>query len=319
MTQQVTVPEEGADMRLDRFLQSASPVFTFSAVQVLCRKGKIRLDGKKVKGNERLEVGQVITVPEGFNKPPAKKTKPKILKLSAKDVDLIEQNILHRDKKIVVFNKPSGLPSQAGTGHSKSADRLLPLYFENEELKLTHRLDKDTSGVLIFARDRATAATLAKAFAQRKVEKVYWALVHGELPVKEGEIRLPIIKKRDQKFEKVEVDEEEGQRAVTHYRVLASIQKYHLVEIYPKTGRMHQIRAHFAAIGAPLVGDIKYGGPLLEIEDLSRHRRQLYLHARRISVPNDGKYLHKTEFEAPLPPHFVNFMKYFSLNEKELA
>ena len=203
-----------------------------------------------------------------------------------------------------MLNKPPGLATQGGTKTTQHVDGLLDaLQFDAEgRPKLVHRLDKDTSGALLVARTARAAAFFAKSFSGRTAKKVYWALVVGVPSIEDGIVDLPIAKQPGTGGEKMHVDEKEGQVAKSRYRVIERAgNRAAWVELQPFTGRTHQLRVHMAAIGHPIVGDGKYGGP--EAFLTGGISRKLHLHSRRIAVdhPDGGKI----DVEAELPGHFA--------------
>ncbi len=306
----VIVTDEYKELRLDKALQRMFPTANYTLVSKLCRKGQIRLDGKRVKGNERLEEGQELRLPPMmFNLPEnddeilEKKIKP----LTAKEKSWLKEHILYQDDFMIILNKPAGMPVQAGSGHSRSIDRMMVAYSPEQKPKLVHRLDKATTGVLVFALDSRTAANLAKQFADRDTEKSYWAVVSGIPLDSEGVIDFALKKSAIGKMgrEQMHASEDgDSRKAATAYTRLKRKGKAQLVEARPLTGRTHQIRAHFSTMGAPLVGDIKYGGQSYSYQN----KEVMLLHARSL------KFTHPFTEEsititAPLPDYFTDYMK----------
>ncbi len=296
MKQEITVAESDSDIRLDRWFKRHRPDISHALLQKLLRKGAIRLDGKKAETSTRVQAGQVISLPQNVEHKPAP-TRREIVQNKAAERKTLEM-VLWRNEEAIILNKPAGLAVQGGSGVRDSVDaRLDALAGEGERPKLVHRLDKDTSGVLVLGRTSASAAKLAKAFAGKSAEKYYWALVVGIPEPREGEIDAPLLKVSRGGEEMMEVHEE-GKRAITHYRVIEKIGKgLAWVELMPVSGRTHQLRVHMATFGHPICGDGKYGGNAAfptELPELSR----LHLHARRIVIPPMG-----IDMSAPLPPH----------------
>ncbi len=224
--------------------------------------------------------------------------------------------MIHRDDQVIVLNKPPGLAVQGGTGTERHVDGMLDaLRFGFEDRpRLVHRLDKDTSGLLLIARTGQAAKRLAESFRQRETEKLYWAVVVGVPPQKEGAIDLPIAKRpgaRDR--EMMQVDQEEGQKALTHFRELDRlIKRAALLALWPRTGRTHQLRVHCAAIGCPILGDGKYGGEEALLAAVADARR-LHLHARRLLLPHpSGKG--ELKITAEPPPHFRRTVEAFGFS-----
>jgi 23S rRNA pseudouridine955/2504/2580 synthase len=279
------------------------------------RKGDIRVDGKKAKASDRIATGQVImsrisdAAPDGAGRKAVIRTaKPEAV--SDDDIRMIQDAVLYKDADVIVINKPSGLAVQGGSKITKSVDGMLDIlrYESKERPKLVHRLDRDTSGVLVLARSAKAATRLMHAFSGKKAEKVYWALVKGTPEIAEGKIDLPLAKQEDGNVEKVAIDEKDGKSAVTCYRVLERLSKtLAWVELLPVTGRMHQLRVHMAAIGHPIIGDGKYGGRDAFIDGMELSNK-LHLHARRIVIPG------MLDVTAPLPKHMQESWKTLGLN-----
>lgn len=294
------VSEEEAGTRLDRCLRLWVPGLPQGMIEKGVRKGLVRLNGEKVKPSFRVELGQRLTFPQTFLTLELKTEKKVQRELTEKDREWIQSLIIYEDKDIVVINKPSGVAVQGGTKQSKSLDAMLNVFYSDVSPKLVHRLDLETSGVLVFAKSLPMARWLTKAFKERDVKKVYWAIVVGSPKHKEGVINLPLSKKQGAESEKIRVDHETGTHAVTGYKVLENLGKqYALLELRPKTGRTHQLRVHcMEGLGTPILGDGKYGGR----EAFPEGRTRLHLHASMIEIPlPDGKM---KSFKAPLPKDF---------------
>ena len=305
-----TVSPAESEQRLDRWFKQNYPEVPFGKLQKLFRTGQVRLDGKRVKGNERLQSGQEIRVPpldvSATPKGPPPTPKPKI---SKQDAEALQAAVLFKDDQLLAINKPAGLAVQGGSGQSKHLDGLLPaLQFEKPQPpKLVHRLDRDTSGVLLLARTARAARALTRAFRQDEVKKLYWAAVKGVPRHVRGTIDLALSKGGGKDGggakEKMQPDDA-GQEAVTHYVVVDKAGKRaSWLALRPVTGRTHQLRVHCAAMGHPILGDGKYGGKAAHPGNLALPG-QLLLHARQISFthPDDGTTL---RLEAPLPDHMM--------------
>ena len=310
--QNVTVPAGDDGLRLDRWFRRRYPDLTHGRLEKLLRTGQVRVDGARVKASHRIAPGQVIRVPPLKDAaPPAQAERP-LPKGSARDRALIEGMVLYRDDDVIVLNKPSGLAVQGGTKTERHVDGLLPLLIQpgGERPRLVHRLDRDTSGVLVVAANVGAAAKLAAAFRQRNTKKIYWALTAGIPRPYTGEVKLALVKRAAEgERERVHIvdeddDEEEdfgARSAVTRYAVLDTATTYAWVAFMPLTGRTHQVRAHAAALGAPIVGDFKYGG--VAAKGLGELANRLHLHARRLRIRHPkGEILDLT---APLPPHMT--------------
>ncbi|MGP6087650.1 RluA family pseudouridine synthase [Antarctobacter jejuensis] len=325
--QTVTVGPGDGDQRLDRWFKRHFPHVPQGRIEKMCRKGEVRVDGARAKASTRLEVGQQVRVPPLPEPGEAGKAevvaKPRV---SAQDAEMIRACVIYKDDHIIALNKPPGLATQGGSKQTRHVDGLAEaLKFDLEEKpRLVHRLDKDTSGVLLLARTRAAAQGLTAAIRHKMTRKIYWALVAGVPTPYLGEIRYGLVKAPGHghhgEGEKMlcvhprDVAQTEGaKRAHTLYATLYRVAgRASWVALEPITGRTHQLRAHMAEIGHPIIGDGKYGGSGQENlgdgwgaqlgGDISR---KLHLHARmmRFEHPQTGKMLTIT---APLPEHMAH-------------
>jgi 23S rRNA pseudouridine955/2504/2580 synthase len=280
------------------------PDVSFNIVSRWSRTGQLRVAGKRALPGDRLESGQEIRIPPQEVQPTrAGRSQPRRDPLSAEEEQLVRDMVIYRDEGTFVLNKPPGLATQGGTKTTQHLDRLLVgLGDERGRPKLVHRLDKDTSGALLVARTARTAGHFAKAFSGRTARKIYWALVVGVPDKDEGTIDAPLAKQPGTGGEKMHISEEHGLPAKTKWRVIDRAgNRAAWVELQPLTGRTHQLRAHMAAIGHPIVGDAKYGGA--EAFLTGGISRKLHLHARRIRIdaPQGGKI----DVTAELPTHFA--------------
>jgi 23S rRNA pseudouridine955/2504/2580 synthase len=304
-----------ADMRLDRWFRLHFPDLGHGRLQKLLRTGQVRIDGRRAKANARLEAGAEIRVPPLGEAPPPAADRSKEKPLGDADIAFIRSLVLYRDDDVIALDKPPGLAVQGGTGTHRHVDGMLEgLRFGAEEApRLVHRLDRDTSGVLLLGRSRAAAAALGKVFRGREARKIYWAIVVGVPDPRQGRIDLAIAKLPGRAGEKMAVDREAGQRAITDFRVLESAgRRLAWLALWPQTGRTHQLRVHCAAIGCPVLGDGKYGGQdaFIAGQGLSR---KLHLHAREITTPHPttGKPL---IVRAPLPAHMRETWSFFGFD-----
>lgn len=297
----IKVKEEDEGIRLDRWFKRYYPDIPHSMVQKLLRKGAIKLAGKKAETSTRISAGQEIRVPQLEARPDEFRPREKY-EVTLEDAQtLLMNNIIYSDAQIIAINKPPGLAAQGGSKVKISVDAMLPFLAENGATpKLVHRIDKDTSGVMVLARTAKVAAELGLRFQEKTLEKTYWAIVVGEPEILSGKISMPLSAKQfDGRIEKATVDVENGKTAITLYRVLErAARKLSWMELQPVTGRMHQLRVHMSEIGHPIVGDGKYGGAESFIDGISE---DMHLHARRIVIPNF--YGKKIDIVAPLPPH----------------
>ena len=303
---QFTVDAEDDGIRLDRWFKRNLPEASFNIVSRWSRTGQLRLDGKRAAPGDRIETGQVIRVPPA-EPPKSQRPKKERPPLSQDQIDFAQTLDFHRDKSALVLNKPPGLATQGGTKTKDHVDGLLDAlqYGAEGRPKLVHRLDKDTSGVLLVARTPRAAAFFSKTFSSRRATKIYWAIVMGVPEIDDGVIDLPLAKQPGTGGEKMHVFDE-GQPSKTRYQVIERAgNRAAFVALQPYTGRTHQLRVHMAAIGHPIVGDGKYGGADAFLT--GGISRKLHLHARRLRLPHpDGKQLDVT---ADLPEHFANSLE----------
>jgi 23S rRNA pseudouridine955/2504/2580 synthase len=298
-----TVETDDDGIRLDRWFKRHLPDASFNIVSRWARTGQLRVDGKRATPGDRLEAGQQLRVPPAdaaavANARPARKRR----ELTEDESEFALAMVIHRDDAAIVLNKPAGLATQGGTKTENHVDGLLDAltFGLDNRPKLVHRLDKDTSGVLLVARTARSAGHFAKAFSSRTARKVYWALVVGVPAIEDGFIDLPIGKQPGSGGEKMHVDEKDGQSARTRYRIVERAgNTCAWVELQPYTGRTHQLRVHMAAIGHPIVGDGKYGGK--EAFLTGTISRKMHLHARRLRI--DHPKGHQIDVRADLPPH----------------
>jgi 23S rRNA pseudouridine955/2504/2580 synthase len=303
--QTLTVTPDENDMRVDRFFEARFPGLSFSHIQRIIRKGEVRVDGKRTQPKARLSAGQAVRVP------PLKLEVPKPrdeTPAAQKDRAFLQSITLYEDDDVMVLNKPMGLAVQGGSGTTRHVDGMLAALrgpgADAQRPRLVHRLDKDTAGCLLVAKTRFAAAALAKTFRSRSARKIYWALVAGVPKPRQGRISTFLAKeeREEDSFMRIAAHGEKGaSHAVTYYAVAeTSAQKLAWLSLKPVTGRTHQLRAHMAHIGHPIVGDPKYfnkenwelpGG----IQD------KLHLLARRIVVPHPRGGI--IDVSAPLPPH----------------
>lgn len=302
----IKIKPEDDGMRLNRWFLREYPALSLSRLQKLLRTKQIKVEGKRAETSTRLSAGQELRIPPLDNE----KALPENKILSKNDADFITSLVIYKDKDIIVINKPSGLAVQGGTNTTRHIDGMLEaLKFElNEKPKLVHRIDKNTSGILVLARNRKSADMLTKAFREKKINKTYLALVRGCPEPKEGIIEYN-LEKIGEKMEVVE----DGQKALTEIKVLDNTgKKFAFVEAHPLTGRTHQIRAHLEAIGTPIVGDDKYFGE--KRERFQQIQDKLYLHAYKIDLSDI--YNKKTVITADLPKHFIEACQFFGLEIK---
>lgn len=351
--QTVTQADDG--IRLDRWFKRHCAGVPHAMLEKHLRKGMVRIDGKKAESSTRVAEGQTLRFPEEWTTmEPGAPPKAKRWQPSEDDIAALLKTVLHRDEHILVLNKPSGLAVQGGTGQGKNLDDMLDgLRFDAKERpKLVHRLDKDTSGVIVLARSAKVAAELSRRFAQKELQKTYLALVNGMPMPMSGTIDMPLAKiakgkdsrmhsaevydpdernrERAQKanaarmarereihdaYEEMGLDEEAGKRAITEYRVVEHLSnRLSWVSLNPVTGRTHQLRVHMALIGHPIVGDGKYGGREAFVGGINLSRT-LHLHAAKIEIP--GFHGRDIAVRAPLPPHMQDSAKELQFDYKK--
>ncbi len=310
---EVTSPEDG--IRLDKWFKAHYPGMAFGRLQKLMRTGQVRVDGGRVKPGTRLETGQKVRVPPLGDMPKPQPPRPKVVEISDYDVDEIQKSVLYRDDEIIVINKPAGLAVQGGTGTSRHVDGMLDALRsgKGERPKLVHRLDKDTSGVLVLASSSKSARHLTECFRTREVRKLYWALTIGVPHPEDGLIDLRLLKSPGRGGERMVVDDVSGKRAISRYRVLDNAgRRAALLAMEPLTGRTHQLRVHLVeALGTPIAGDGKYGSSeaYLEGDGISK---KLHLHARSIRIPLiNGK---SVDVSANVPEHFQSSLDYLGFH-----
>lgn len=312
---EVAADEEG--MRLDRWFKVHFPQVTFAYLNKLTRTGQVRVGTGRVKTNSRLKSGDEIRIPPlAFDKRPADIPKEDVAPLTREERRLFDSMVIHEDQDIFVLNKPSGFAVQGGTKTFRHLDGLLMgLGVElGERPLLVHRLDRDTSGVIVVAKRRAVAAALGKLFATRIVKKTYWAVVKGLPSPPQGKIEVALIKAKGPDGDRMRAsktgEEEDEQSAVTQYAVIDKASKaLAWLSLKPLTGRQHQLRAHAAHIATPILGDNKYGG---DIDLPDGVVGKLHLHARRIVFPHPRKGI--IDITAPLPEHMKHTFQLFGFD-----
>ena len=302
--QTVSVTADETNMRVDRFLEARFPGLSFSHIQRIIRKGELRVNGKRVDGKDRLQAGQAVRIP------PLKLDAPRPASAESvaddKTREFLRSITLHEDADVMVLNKPMGLAVQGGSGMTRHLDGMLEVLRDREGVRprLVHRLDRDTAGCLLVAKTRFAAAALAKTFRSRSARKTYWALVAGVPRPRQGRISTFLAKeeREDESFMRIAQHGDEGaSHAVTYYAVVDTAgSKLAWLSLKPVTGRTHQLRAHMAHIGHPIVGDPKY----FDIQNWELPgglQNRLHLLARRIAVPHPRGGT--VDVTAPLPLH----------------
>src|SRR5262245_55119251 len=314
----IEVARDEAGLRLDRWFRAHFPEVGYSYLQKLLRSGQVRVDAKRVTANARLEAGQQVRVPAVVRQPP--KAKPSLtppMGLSKADRDFIERMILFEDDHVMVLNKPFGIAVQGGTGTKRHIDGLLAAMADRfgGRPRLVHRLDRDTTGVLLIAKHRDAAAKLGRIFQTRSAAKTYWALVKGVPKPLQGKVEAALVKAAGPDGDRVRKalpgEQAKAMHATTHYAVIDRVAHTAAwVSLKPVTGRQHQLRAHMALIGHPIVGDNKYAGQVLADSSIEA---KLHLHARRLVIAHPVKGEPTIDVTAPLPEHMRKTWKLLGL------
>lgn len=309
--QLLTVGEDEAGLRLDRWFRRRFPALGHGRLEKLLRTGQVRVDGKRVKANHRVAPGDSVRVPPRADAvaPPRGGERPRpAAPLDPREAAALRQRVLFMDDWLIALDKPAGLAVQGGSGQTRHLDAMAEAlrFGAAERPRLVHRLDKDTSGVLLLARTAQAAGALSAAFRGQEARKTYWAAVVGVPAPRAGRIDLALAKQRDRMGgeEKVAGAPRAGRPATTLYRVVESAGTTAAwLLLRPLTGRTHQLRAHCATIGHPILGDGKYGAKAAFLADPAVPR-QLHLHARELALPHpaDGTTF---RVSAPLPPHMA--------------
>ena len=312
----VTIEETG--QRLDKFVASRTENLSFVAIQKLLRTGQIRINGKRAVGKKRIETGNSIRIPSIFRN--LKKSKfICYTELNDDLLNFVNNSILYKDKELIAVNKPAGLAVQGGSRIYDHVDGLLD-YFRFESPyrpQLLHRIDKETSGVLLLSRKPDTTRRLSEAFRSRNIKKVYWAFIIGHMPKTSGSINAPLGTVNSKNFERAAFDID-GKESKTIYNVLWKGNfkkiKLSLVEFLPETGRKHQIRAHCNHVGCSIIGDTKYISKAhRDMKNLYQFSSNMKLHAREIGIPDiEGITL---RIKAPIPEHMLKIMEVLKLSK----
>ncbi|RCL00563.1 MAG: 23S rRNA pseudouridine synthase [Candidatus Tokpelaia sp. JSC189] len=313
------IGEDEADMRLDRWFKMHYPGLVFGSLQKLLRSGQIRLDGARARSDTRIHSGQIIRVPPLSVDEEIKVPLRNHTIRDSKNDDLLSQMLLYEDSKIFVFNKPAGLAVQGGSGVSRHMDGMLEAWRnkKGEKPRLVHRIDRDTSGILIVARTRSAARALTASFRARDIKKLYWALVQDVPRKKQDKISTWLAKEIDSQGDRINVcahGELNADHAVSYYRIVDTAgRSISWLEMEPYTGRTHQLRVHAAYIGHPIIGDAKYFYADKNWVFPGGIQNRLHLHARRIRIPNpSGGTL---DVIASLPPHMVQSFNLLGFDE----
>jgi 23S rRNA pseudouridine955/2504/2580 synthase len=308
----VVVEDGEAGGRLDRFLKRRCPGLNQGQIEKWLRSGQVRVDGARAKSSQRVEAGQAVRIP-----PHTPQDEMPVGEISTRDAAFVRSLVMYEDDDLIAFNKPVGLAVQGGTKTTRHLDGLLVAFGTGlQKPRLVHRLDRDTSGVIVVGKSPAAAAHLAGSFAKRRAEKTYIAIVYSQPNPTQGTINMNLVKGQfgdRERMRKAEKGEAGSERAVTRFSVLSKAGgKASLVALSPHTGRTHQLRAHMAEIGHPILGDPKYG--TAESEGLAPDLK-LQLHAMALRLPHPRG--HMLDLLAPPSPELKDgFLQFgFTLDE----
>lgn len=323
----LTVSEDEDGQRFERWVKKHVPLMPYGLAQKLIRKGAFKIDGKKAKADAKVIAGQQVRVPpyQAQDKETGAAGKKKAPALSERDAAFIRSLVIYDEDGIIALNKPAELAVQGGTGQKRYVDAMLPALADAKGVvpRLVHRLDKDTSGVLLLARSAKMAKALGDVFKSRGMRKIYWALTRGLPDPREGTIKAHLLKAGGTNQERMVIDPDEGKYAETEYAVIDHAHKQAaFVAFWPRTGRTHQIRVHAEALGTPIIGDGKYSGRHLEHLqdaeplDVDGLAPGLHLHARRLLFKNP--ITHKNvDISAPLSHKMMKSWKAFGFDAKD--
>ena len=315
--QTLTVTDDDDDIRLDRWFKKYFPSLRHGRLEKLLRTGQIRLNGGRAKAGTRVHAGQAVRVPPmDADASSARAAKKPQREISTSDVEALQAAILYRDDDVLAINKEPGLAVQGGSGVTRHLDAMLDVlkFDAKERPRLVHRLDRDTSGVMLLARTAKAARFMTASFRAGSTDKIYWAIVCGVPRPQQGEISGYLSKERIGGEERVAVTAQ-GQSAITGYRTISTAaQRAAWLELRPQTGRTHQLRVHCASIGTPILSDGKYGGAaaFLEAEAIAK---RLHLHAHALIFPHPAGGTRTVK--APLPQHMSATWNFLGFDEND--
>lgn len=311
----VMVAREDGECRLDRWFRRHYPHVRHGELEKWLRTGQVRIDGKRAKASDRLSAGQGVRVPPAAQTPGGGERGAGRRQPTDSEAAELTRRVLFRDQHLIVIDKPAGLAVQGGSKTTHHLDGMLDaLRGDGERPRLVHRLDKDTSGVLVLARTAAVATALTRAFAHRDVRKLYWAVVVGTPAQSSGRITQPLAKRGGPGAERTGEDDD-GRPAVTDFRIVERAgDRAAWLALEPRTGRTHQLRAHCLLLGTPILGDGKFGGQSAFLAGADLEHR-LHLHARAIRLPHPAGS-GALEARAPLPEHMRATFRFFGFSER---
>ena len=302
----LNIKKEDIGTRLDKILLKKFNSLSFIKIQKLIRIGFFKVNNRKVKSNYKInEADKIVYSSNSITESKFKKDISGILIKYKKQIADIKKNIIFEDNFLLVINKPYGIPVQGGNNVNFNIDLISPILCENNSsIRLVHRIDKNTSGILLLAKTKEVAQNITLLFKENKIKKKYLAIVEGKLTKRIGKITLPVKKKKIAGMEKMVIDPYSKEKAETSYKVIDYKKGLSLLEVYPKTGRKHQIRVHLQSINHPILGDYKYNSINNDNKEVSNEK--MHLHAKEIQfVLNNNKYF----FKASLPNFFKETIK----------
>ena len=302
----LNIKKEDIGIRLDKILLKKFNSLSFIKIQKLIRIGFFKVNNRKVKSNYKVnEADKIVYSNNSITENKFKKDISSILIKYKKQIADIKKNLIFEDNFLLVINKPYGIPVQGGNNVNFNIDLILPILCENNSsIRLVHRIDKNTSGILLLAKTKEVAQNITMLFKENKIKKKYLAIAEGKLTKIIGKITLPVTKKKIAGMEKMVIDPYSKEKAETSYKVIDYKKGLSLLEVYPKTGRKHQIRVHLQSINHPILGDNKYNSINNDNKEVSNEK--MHLHAKEIQfVLNNNKYF----FKASLPNFFKETIK----------